>query len=102
MGQAVKKVLSNTNKKKKRKKDQNPHRHIVAVCCYCGRDFHFIQMASSGNKKSIKDLTQKSKKTSCEVKVMPELKCKMRRSGNQVAMQERGWSQAPERGLPGA
>jgi len=56
-------------------------------------------MASSSAKRGIKDLTQKSKKTSCEVKVMPELKCKTRRSGNQVAKQEQGWSKAPRTGF---
>lgn len=30
---------------------------------------------------------------------MPELKCKTRRSGNQVAMPEKGWSQAPRKGF---
>lgn len=29
-------------KKKKGEKDQNPNRHIAAVGCYCGKDFHFI------------------------------------------------------------
>lgn len=72
---------------------------IVAEGCYCRKYFHFIPMASSNAKNGIKDLTQKSEKTSCTVKVMPELKCKMRRSGSGVAMQEMGWSQAPGKGF---
>lgn len=58
--------------------------------CYRGKDSHFIHMVSSSAKKGTEDLTQKSEKTSCEVKVMPELKDKTRRSGNEVVMQEKG------------
>lgn len=71
----------------------------MAAGCYCRKDFRFIPMASSSAKKGTKELTQKSEKISCEVKVMPELKYKMRRSGNGVAMQEMGWSQAPGKGF---